>query len=342
MSRVKCQTDGKVPSLTQKKLYNKESIIEMLKLTGAKQKRLFAEARANRHHVFEHNVIIRGVIEITNICRMNCDYCPMRKENTGKNNKYLMKENDIIESAGLVQSSGIDIVFLQGGETPKTTKLVGEIIPKLKKLYHDKVEILISLGVKQKKEYRYLKEQGADSYILKHETSDPVLFEKLRHELYQHRFRHIKHLLDLGYRVGTGTIVGLPGQSLESIADDILLAKELNTHMSSASPFMPAPGTPLAHFPHGSLNTVLNAIAVMRLVNPGWLIPSVSALEKLESGGQLKGLQAGANVLTINFTPHDSRKYYSIYGKNRYIVSQEHVQRLLEKSGLSASKYVYV
>ena len=106
--------------------------------------------------------------------------------------------------------------------------------------------------------------------------------------------------------------MGLPGQSLESIADDILLANELNTHMSSASPFMPAPSTPLANYPHGSVNTVLNTIAVMRLINASWLIPSVSALEKLESGGQLKGLKAGANVLTINFTPQDSRNNYPI------------------------------
>ncbi|HEY2363306.1 MAG TPA: hypothetical protein VGK36_19455 [Candidatus Angelobacter sp.] len=141
-------------------------------------------------------------------------------------------------------------------------------------------------------------------------------------------------LLELGFKVGTGSIVGLPGHTVEHLADDILLAKRLGVHMVSASPFVPASRTPLENYPQGSVPLTLRAIAVSRLAMPEALIPSVSALEVGNPGGQSAGLQAGANVLTVNFTPEDHRSNYLIYGSKRHVVTLQHVRDVLNGNNL--------
>jgi biotin synthase len=279
-------------------------------------------------------VILRGVIEVTNVCRVNCDYCPMRRDNVRTLNRYTLGVQELARAAETIRDAGIDVVFIQGGEVPHTTRIVGEALPRIRGLFGDRVEVLLSLGNKSRAEFAYLRDQGATSYILKHETSDPELSRRLRHETLASRVRCLEDLLDLGYRVGTGTIVGLPGQTLESVADDILLARELGVHMCSASPFIPAPNTPLEHCPPGSVETTLNAIASMRLTNRNWLIPSVSALEKGERKGQARGLTAGANVVTTNFTPSAAKDNYLIYGKDRFVVTLDHTRSTLATVGL--------
>jgi biotin synthase len=127
-------------------------------------------------------------------------------------------------------------------------------------------------------------------------------------------------------------IVGLPDQTLEDLAKDILFASSLDVKMVSASPFMPAINTPLQQYKQGSFNNNLNAIAIMRILNPQRLIPSVSALEKIEKGGQAKGIDAGANVLTINFTPQRNKENYLIYGQDRFVSNIEHIKSIVQAS----------
>jgi biotin synthase len=136
--------------------------------------------------------------------------------------------------------------------------------------------------------------------------------------------------------------VGLPGQTIESLADDLLLAHDIGAHMVSGSPFIPAPDTPLEQNPPGDVNVTLNFIALARLMNPHWLIPSVSALESHRSGGQFAGLAAGANVLTVNFTPAKERVNYHIYGKGRYIVGNDHVNEIVARSGMERASSAFV
>jgi len=311
---------------------DKEEIVRLLQARGKEQETLFEKARALRHQYFGNKAIVRGVIEITDACRMNCEYCPMRRDNKGK--RYVMSPEQIIDAAKAIRDYGIKAVFLQGGETPITTKTVGEAIPRIRDLFDNDVEVLLCLGDKSREEYEFLKKQGADNYILKHETSDPELHFRMRHVALDSRLRCLRDLLDLGYRVGIGTIIGLPGQTIESIAKDILLPKELGTHMTSASPLIPAPDSPLANYAAGDVGTTLNTIALMRIVNPGLLIPSVSALEKLQKDGQVRGLNAGANVITVNFTPDRERNAYRIYGKERYVVKHDYAVKTLERAGL--------
>lgn len=312
--------------------YNPSEIKSMLEMRGEDQKNLFEKARNIRDSIFDNTAIVRGVIEITNACAVNCDYCPMRKDN--KIDRFYLKEDDILEACKQIYDSGIRVVFLQSGEVGGTTSTVSHLIPKIKTLFNNDVEVLLCLGSKSFYDYQLLRESGADSYILKHETANPILHQKVRHESFEDRLECIKNLLTLGYSVGTGTIINLPGQEIEDLIEDIILAHDLNTHMVSVSPFIPAPGTPFAQSPDADLNLTLNALAITRIMNPSALIPSVSALEKLSPGGQIKGFMAGANVITVNFSPEKNRSNYLIYGKERFIVKLNHALDVLKNSNL--------
>ncbi|MBV9491037.1 MAG: radical SAM protein [Verrucomicrobia bacterium] len=323
--------------------WNLETLSAWLQVRGEQQQELFAAARRAREQVFGRQVAVRGLMEVTNLCRVNCEFCPMRRDNVKRNNIFELTEDRILQIAGEIKRAGINIVFLQAGEVARTTELVGNALPKIRALFdEERVELLLCLGNKTEKEYAFLKAQGATSYILKHETSDVELSERMRHSSFAQRIENLRTLVRLGFKVGTGAIVGLPGQSVVSLAADLLLARELGAHMVSASPFIPAPDTPLAHYPPGDVDLTLNFIALARLLNPHWLIPSVSALETRQRGGQLGGLGAGANVLTINFTPSDERQKYLIYGKDRYVVRAEHVEEALRQAGLERGRSAFV
>jgi biotin synthase len=321
--------------------WDRDAILRWLQVRGAEQEQLFAAARAVREQVFGRRVVIRGLIEVTNLCRVNCEFCPMRRDNTKQNTIFQLTPEQILEIVDQIKAAGINIVFFQAGEVGKTTRLVGDLIPEIQTRFNSPVELLLCLGNKTDAEYEFLKNQGATSYILKHETSDPELNERMRHSSFEERMRCLRTMVRLGFKVGTGAIVGLPGQSLESLADDLELARELGAHMVSGSPFIPAPDTPLAGHPPGDVELTLNFIAIARLMNPSWLIPSVSALERRQGGGQLSGLAAGANVLTVNFTPPTEQEKYLIYGKDRYVVRNDHVTEIIREAGLERAPSVF-
>lgn len=323
-------------------MLTRRELVHLLTVHGDEQEELFAEARRVRDRVFGPRVVVRGVTELNNVCRVNCEYCPMRRENTRENEAFHLTADELVESARRVHDAGVDVVFFQAGEVPQTTAPVSEAIPRVREIFDGRVEVLLNLGNKRRDEYERLREAGATSYILKHETSDPALNLAMRHESLDSRLNHMRALLDLGFKVGTGGIVGLPGQSVESIADDILLATDLGVHMCSFSPFVPAPGTPLEHSARGSSEVTLNAIALSRIVNPGWLVPSVSALEKTTGGGQLRGFLAGANVMTVNFTLPVHSDRYLIYGKDRFVVRRDYARELLRRVDLEPAGSVFL
>ncbi len=323
-------------------MLDRAQIVEMLHCRGAEQSRLFADARAGREEFFGNRVVVRGVTEVANTCRVNCKFCPMRRANTRENDRFIATEDQLVDTAAILRRNDINVVFFQGGEIPQTTDVVGRAIRRIKEMYDGDVEVLLNLGIKSRAELEYLKEQGADSYIMKFETGDPKLNREMREEGLEQRLESIRSLKEVGFKVGVGGIVGLPGQSVESVANDILLAVELDVDMCSFSPFVPASGTPLADAEPGSVDLTLNAIAVCRVVEPRWLIPSVSALAKRSKESQKQGYLAGANVVTINFTAPSESERYLIYGKDRFIVRGDYAFSMIKEAGLAPSKSVFV
>ncbi len=309
-----------------------DALRRLLTASGERQAHLFAAARAVRDARFGRTAIVRGVIEIASACVKSCAYCPMRVEAGGK--RFFRREDDILASVEAVREAGLGVVFFQGGEIAATTPLMTRLIPRARSLFRGDVEIMLGLGDKTEQELAALRDAGADSYILKHETSDPALHLRMVGAPIERRLSVLRNLIALGYRTGVGTIVGLPGQSAASLVEDIRFARSVGAAMTSASPFVPAPGTPLADAPAGDVETTLNVIALMRLANPNALIPSVSALETRSAGGQARALDAGANVITVNFTPQEDRARYPIYGKDRFVVGLEHGLGAIEQAGL--------
>lgn len=311
---------------------SRDTISRLLRVRGDEQQRLFAEARAARDAVFGPTAVVRGVIEVTSACLKGCLYCPMRSGN--RIERYYRRGEELLTAARRVREAGLGVVSFQGGDVPRTTRTIGEILPEVRREFSDEVDILLCLGDKSRDDYAYLRRQGASSYILKHETSDPELHLAMRDSPLESRLEAARDLVGLGYRLGIGTIVGLPGQTVASLVDDILLAGELGASMTSASPFVPAADTPLAAAPAGDIDTTLNVIALMRLAHPRALIPTVSALETLAPGSQGRGFHAGANVITVNFSGEADQARYPIYGNSRFIVRRDYALRTVEDAGL--------
>jgi len=304
----------------------------MLLARGDAQDALFARARAARQEAGSDEVKLRGVIELTNYCQKTCDYCAIRAGNKAID-RYRMTADNIMALAEGIREAGIGTVFLQGGQDPKTDKLISAVIPRIRRELG--CEVLLCMGEKPRAVYEEWAALGATSYILKFESSSPELYDQVVRTSLAKRIDCIRWIKAAGMEIGTGNIVGLPGQTLEHLVDDILLAEELQPDFVSSSPFIPNEGTPLETIDEGDVDATLNTMAIYRILFPRALVPTVSALEKLRGGGQLAGLQAGANVITINFTPKDFRDQYAIYSaKNRFIVSGGHARKIIEDAGL--------
>jgi biotin synthase len=310
---------------------SRTDILELLTAEGALQQGLFEQARQVRRNAGQDDVVLRAVIELSNACCKNCDYCAMRTSNR-ELARYSLTAGDIIQVAERIRETGIKVVFLQGGQNPGNDTVLEEVIPVIRKDIG--LEVLLCLGERPKETYERLFRMGVGSYILKYETSDPLLHRRLTHGELASRLRCIEWIRESGMKLGTGNIVGLPGQTLESLVDDILLGVRIAPDFVSSSPFIPSSSTPLGTSPKGSANLTLNTMAIMRIILKRPLIPSVSALESVCPEGQTAGLNAGANVVTINFTPKSTQELYRIYSEQRFVVSLEHALRSIELAGL--------
>lgn len=273
---------------------------------------LFAAADGVRRAFVGDGVYLRGLIEFSNYCKNNCCYCGIRRDNA-KTVRYRLTPEQIVEFAAKAQSYGYKTVVLQSGEDPWFTadRLV-PVIASVKKLG---LVITLSLGEKTFEEYRAYKEAGADRYLLRIETTDKALYEKLDPGMsWDNRVRCLQDLKRLGYETGSGSLVGLPGQTMESLADDLLFFKALPVDMAGIGPFIPHPNTPLAaETTQGHFRLALKMMALMRLLLPDINIPATTAMETLDPQGRLIALQSGANVVMPNVTEGDYRKFYELY-----------------------------
>jgi biotin synthase len=304
---------------------------ELITAEGELQAWLFQSAREARHAAGADPVTLRGVIEISSFCAKNCNYCAMRASNK-ELERYRMQADQLLAIAAEIHGAGIPIIFFQGGQDRLSDPMLMEVIPEIKRIYN--LEVLLCLGERPREVYEKFAQLGAESYILKFEVGNPEMHQQIINTPLQRRIDCIRDLQSIGYRVGTGNIVGMPGQTLDNLVEDMELAIELDTDFMSSSPFVPNPNTPLSDGPMGDVSTTLNIMAIYRLLKPEALIPTVSALEKIRPDGQLAGLNAGANVMTINFTPSLQRDQYHIYSDRRFVVSYNHAIDTVKRAQL--------
>lgn len=312
-----------------KHLMNKSEILYLLKEEA--WEKLAQKANARVLDVKGTHVNCRGLIEVTNICRRNCLYCGLAAQNRNAK-RYKLTQAEIMDSARRAVNAGMDTIVLQGGEGAVQRKWLAEIITDITKSL--KVPVTLSFGECSEKDYEFWRLAGASRYLLKHETADPLLYAKL-HPGYTlaDRIKCLNILKQLDYEVGDGFMVGLPGQSLESYAEDILLAQQLKAAMCGVGPFIPHHQTALASAAHGSVNLTLRILAILRLALPNANLPATTALATLApEHGQTAGLLAGANVLMPGFTPPDSAVNYLIYDNKTRVQTLEAAQAI-EKAG---------
>ncbi len=303
----------------------------LLDAAGDLQQELFARAREVRRQVHGDFVHLRGVIEYSNICRKNCDYCAMRCGNPALE-RYQMNAETILSLSESILQAGIGTVFLQAGENPASDGFLEEIIPELRNRLG--ADVLLCIGERSREAYQRFASLGCKSFILKFETSNAASYLKIAHTPLEARLQCIRWIREAGMRVGTGNILGLPGQTRKDILSDLRYSFELNPDFISIAPFIPNPGTPFQANLPGDIQQSLNLMAILRLGLPEALIPAVSALEVVSPKGQLMGLNAGANVMTINFTPKTFQDNYRIYSKDRFIVKLNYVEDTVNAAGL--------
>lgn len=288
----------------------REEIISLLQ--DADSQSLFRAADQVRSKYIGDGVYLRGLIEFSSYCKNDCLYCGLRKSNT-QAQRYRLTPTQIIDMAKQAAGYGYKTVVLQSGEDLWFgTDPMCQIIREIKKL---DVALTLSIGEKSRQEYAAYRQAGADRYLLRIETTDKTLYEKLDPQMsWENRVRCLQDLKELGYEVGSGSLVGLPGQTIESLANDLLFFKQLPVDMAGIGPFIPHPHTPLKNeTTRGHFELSLKMMAIMRLLLPDINIPATTAMETLHPQGRLLALQCGANVVMPNVTQGAYRKQYELY-----------------------------
>lgn len=291
-------------------MFSKKEIIDLLK-DDTQNQWLFSYADNVRKQYVGDRVHLRGLIEFSNICKCHCKYCGLRCENKTVE-RYRIMPDDIMLHAQRAVQMGYKTIVLQSGEDSYFTRdVMCKLIENIKTL---DVALTLSIGEKSYDDLKAYKQSGADRYLIRIETTDKNLYKKMHPYMdFEKRMQCLKDLKKLGYETGSGCLVGLPEQTVESLADDILFFKELDADMIGIGPFIPHPDTPLKDCAQGNFILALKVMAIVRIMLKNINIPATTAMETLNPNGRLIALQSGANVVMPNVTSTEYRSKYEIY-----------------------------
>ncbi|MBW6513325.1 MAG: [FeFe] hydrogenase H-cluster radical SAM maturase HydE [Candidatus Syntrophosphaera sp.] len=301
---------------------NRNELIDMLALTDPEEiQAMYDRAYEVKKQYVGTKVYFRGLIELSNICAKNCYYCGIRAGNE-KVARYTIDRDEVLAEAAWCHQQGYGSIVLQSGEREDEayTAYITDLVRSIKGLSQGELGITLSLGEQSEEVYRQWFEAGAHRYLLRIETTNPALYESLHPA--DHSFQRRKNCLDLlrelNYQVGTGVMIGLPGQTVSDLADDILFFYDQDIDMLGMGPFIPHQDTPLGHLsvgydPEAALENALKMIAVCRIALKDVNIASTTALQALMPTGRELGLLAGANIIMPNLTDVSYRAGYQLY-----------------------------
>lgn len=263
---------------------------------------------------FGRGIYIRGLIELSSHCYRDCLYCGLRRSNL-QAERYRLTHEEIMACCEEGYRLGFRTFVLQGGEDiAHTDEWLVRLISLMRKCYPD-AAITLSLGERCETSYQQLRQAGANRYLLRHEAANEALYTSLHPhgKGIKHRLDCLKVLRRTGYQIGMGMMIGVKGQTIKHLAEDLNLMAAIQPEMVGIGPFIPHPATPLRDEPAGDLRLTLATIAIARLLMPKALIPTTTALATLSSTGRTEGILSGANVIMPNLSPTDVRAKYSIY-----------------------------
>ena len=275
---------------------------------------LAEEAVRLSKNIYGNEIYVRGLIEISNICKNDCLYCGIRRSNRNLK-RYRLSPEEILECADLGYDLGYRTIVMQGGEDGFfTDEVVGALIRKIKE-HHPDTAVTLSLGERSRESYEALFHAGADRYLLRHETAAEDHYGKLHpaEMSFQRRMKCLKDLREIGYQVGCGFMVGSPFQKTEHLAKDLKFIETFKPDMCGIGPFIPHHDTPFRNEPQGTLELTCFLLSVIRIIHPAVLLPATTALGTIDPLGREKGVLSGANVVMPNLSPVEVRKQYELY-----------------------------
>jgi biotin synthase len=311
---------------------------------------LFLSARQIRDNNVGRKIDLRAVIDLSNKCRVNCGFCPMRRDNSHALSTAKASADKIVEASEYAYSLGFRQLFLQSGEDTTILRPVLEALRYIRASHAD-WHIILNLGSHGLNVYERLRAAGADGYLIKHETSNPKLHLKLREETLAKRVHHMLLARQSGMYIGSGNIMGLPGQTVEDAARDLIFLGRIDSsRMASSAPFTTSHDLPpeLQIMEGGVFERTLRFLALLRHCFPSARIPATSNLDSpqlvrphdLRKSGQALGIDAGANGITVQFTPAEIEDQYGLYArgaekrKDGYLVKYEKARLVSEQTGL--------
>ena len=279
-------------------------------------RRLAVETR-KKH--YGNSVYIRGLIEISNICKNDCLYCGIRRSNKDCE-RYRLTKEQILSCCDEGYALGFRTFVMQGGEDAYfTDERLCDIVSAIKGKYPD-CAVTLSMGERSRESYERLYAAGADRYLLRHETATAEHYEKLHPSemRFEERMQCLRDLKDIGFQTGCGFMVGSPYQTYADIARDLKFIEEFKPQMCGIGPFIPHKATPFASFGAGTVELTCYLLSIVRLICPTVLLPATTALGSIEEGGRERGILSGANVVMPNLSPVDNRKKYELYNNKLY------------------------
>ncbi len=320
-------TDELIVKLAEKHSLSESEYVELIRGRDTDiGSRLAKLAVKTRKDIYSNDVFTRGLIEISNYCKNNCLYCGIRCGNHNAK-RYRLTEEEILSCAAEGYELGFRTFVLQGGEDPYfSDDVLCGIVSRLKDAHPD-CAVTLSMGERSRESYKRLFDAGADRYLLRHETADPVHYARLHPSemSFENRMRCLYDLRDIGYQVGCGFMVGSPYQTPETLAKDLKFIEEFKPDMCGIGPYVPHHDTPFRDMPAGTVEETVYLLSIIRLIHPPVLLPATTAFGTIDPQGREKGIQAGANVVMPNLSPADVRKKYELYD-NKICTGEESAQ----------------
>lgn len=264
--------------------------------------------------IYDHEIYIRGLIEISSYCKNDCYYCGLRKSNTHAMRYHLTKE-DILACCQEGYEAGFRTFVMQGGEDLSyDDEKMCDIIATIRAHYPD-CAITLSLGEKEKETYEKYYQAGANRYLLRHETYNEAHYYQLHPQdmSFQHRIQCLHNLKEIGFQTGCGFMVGSPGQTNAHLVNDLMFIKELTPEMVGIGPYLVHHDTPFKNEHNGDLEKTLFLLSLIRIMHPHVLLPATTALATLHPEGRSRGIQLGCNVIMPNLSPRSVREKYMLY-----------------------------
>lgn len=279
-----------------------------------------------RKKYYGSDVYVRGLIEISNVCKNNCLYCGIRRDND-RCERYRLSREDILDCVDEGYKIGFRTFVMQGGEDVHfSDEMLCNIVSEIKKRYPN-CAVTLSMGERSRESYQRLYDAGVDRYLLRHETADEEHYRMLHpKELsWERRMRCLQDLKDIGFQTGCGFMVGSPYQTVRHLAKDLKFIEEFKPEMCGIGPFIPHKSTPFADFPAGDVELTCYLLSIVRLICPTVLLPATTALGSIDGNGREKGILSGANVVMPNLSPAEQRKKYELYN-NKLSINEESAQ----------------